>query len=136
MRRNSSYFFVDQYNSEFNRCVQPMKDGYTDNYYMQMAQNIRRYQGIRPIPELSGMNSVAIDGQFADWLSVQVEYRDTIGDVFHRNYPGYGGLHYTNDSGRNDIVTSKVAVDQDNVCFLAETHGRSPHTPTATGCCC
>ena len=126
MRRNSSYFFVDQYNSEFNRCIQPMKDGYTDNYYMQMAQNIRRYQGIRPIPELSGMNSVAIDGEFTDWLNVQVEYRDTIGDVFHRDYPGYGGLHYTNDSGRNDIVTSKVAVDQDHVYVFAET--REPLT--------
>ena len=122
MRRNSPYFFVDQYNSEFNRCIQPMKDGYTDNYYMQMAQNIRRYQGIRPIPELSGMNSVKIDGEFAEWLDVSVEYRDTIGDVFHRDYPGYGGLHYANNSGRNDIVTCKVAVDGDQVYFLAETH--------------
>ena len=52
MRRKSLYFFVDQYNSEFNRCVQPMKDGYTDNYYMQMAQNIRLYKGVRPVPEL------------------------------------------------------------------------------------
>ena len=88
MRRQSSYFFVDQYNAEFNRCVQPMKDGYTDNYYMQMAQNIRRYKGIRPIPELHGLSSVAIDGDFADWSAAQVEYRDTAGDVFHRDYPG------------------------------------------------
>jgi hypothetical protein len=127
MRRDSSYFFVDQYNSEFNRCVQPMKGGYTDNYYMQMAQNIRRYKGVRPVPELSGMNAMAIDGQFADWRDVKVEYRDTIGDTIHRDYPGYGGLHYTNDSGRNDIVTSKVAVDGEHVYFLAET--REPLTP-------
>ena len=40
MRRESPFFFVDQYNPEFNRCVQPMRGGYTDNYYMQMAQNI------------------------------------------------------------------------------------------------
>ena len=88
MRRSSTYFFVDQYNSEFNRCVQPMKGGYTDNYYMQMAQNIRRYKGVRPVPELSGMNTMVIDGQFADWLDVKVEYRDTIGDTIHRDYPG------------------------------------------------
>ncbi len=48
LRRESSYRFVDQYNSEFNRCVQPMRGGYTDNYYMQMAQNIRRYKGVPP----------------------------------------------------------------------------------------
>lgn len=121
MRRASPYFFVDQYNAEFNRCVQPMKGGYTDNYYMQMAQNIRRYKGVRPIPELIGQHPIKIDGSFADWSGVEVEYRDTIGDTFHRDYDGYGGLHYTNDSGRNDIITSKVAVDRDQVCFYVET---------------
>ncbi|MHB0954879.1 MAG: glycoside hydrolase family 71/99 protein [Pirellulaceae bacterium] len=122
MRRSSSYFFVDQYNAEFNRCVQPMKDGYTDNYYMQMAQNIRRYRGVRPIPELSGTHGVTVDGKFTDWENVTVEYRDTIGDTFHRDYPGYGGLHYSNNSGRNDLVASKVAVDNDQIYFLVETH--------------
>lgn len=126
MRRKSTYFFVDQYNSEFNRCIQPMRGGYTDNYYMQMAQNIRRYKGVRPMPELKGLQSVAIDGQFDDWTPIDVEFRDTIGDTAHRDYPGYGGLHYTNQSGRNDIVTSKVAVDAENVYFAAET--REPLT--------
>ena len=121
MRRNSPYFFVDQYNAEFNRAIQPMKDGYTDNYYMQMAQNIRRYKGIRSIPELKGLSKVSIDGYFADWKNMNVEYRDTKGDVFHRNYKGYGGLYYKNNSGRNDIVTCKVAVDNNNVFFYAET---------------
>lgn len=121
MRRNSPFFFVDQYNSEFNRCVQPMKDGYTDNYYMQMAQNIRRYKGIRPIPEQHGLQSVNIDGQFNDWKKVITEFRDTKGDVIHRDHNGYGGLHYKNDSGRNDIITSKVAVDKQNISFYAET---------------
>jgi hypothetical protein len=121
MRRDSGYFFVDQYNAEFNRCLQPMKDGYTDNYYMQMAQNIRRYKGVRPIPELIGLHPIKIDGDFSDWTGIEVEYRDTVGDTFHRDYDGYGGLHYTNNTGRNDIITSKVAVDQDAVYFYVET---------------
>ncbi|MCC6144197.1 MAG: hypothetical protein IT368_10370, partial [Candidatus Hydrogenedentes bacterium] len=123
MRRDSSYFFVDQYNSEFNRAIQPMKNGYTDNYYMQMAQNIRKYKGVRPIPELTGLSEIAIDGEFEDWAPVAVEYRDTKGDVFHRDYPGYSGLHYTNDSGRNDIVTCKVGVGEAQVSFYVETAG-------------
>ena len=122
MRRDSPYFFVDQYNAEFNRCIQPMKGGYTDNYYMQMAQNIRRYKGARPIPELKGKSSIKIDGDFSDWKETDVEYRDTIGDTFHRNHKGYGGLVYVNDSGRNDIVTSKVAVGDSSIYFLAETN--------------
>ena len=129
MRRTSPYFFVDQYNAEFNRCIQPMKDGYTDNYYMQMVQNIRRYKGIRPTPEQKGFQSIKIDGQFADWNKVVNEFRDTKGDTIHRNFNGYGGLNYTNESGRNDIITSKVAVDKQNICFYVETAGKlTPHT--------
>ena len=121
MRRKSPFFFVDQYNAEFNRCVQPMKDGYTDNYYMQMSQNIRQYKGIRSIPVQKGLYSVKIDGKFADWKNVTNEFRDTKGDTFHRNHKGYGGLNYTNESGRNDILTSKVAVDNQNISFYVET---------------
>jgi hypothetical protein len=98
-----------------------MKEGYTDNYYMQMAQNIRRYKGARPIPELEGLHAKKIDGDFSDWQETIIEYRDTVGDTVSRDYPGYGGLRYKNDSGRNDIVTSKVAVDDDSVYFYVET---------------
>ena len=129
LRRDATYRFIDQYNSEFNRCIHPMKGGYTDNYYMQMAQNIRRYKGIRPIPQLRGTQAMAIDGTFTDWEPIEVEYRDTIGDTSHRDYPGYGGLQYKNGSGRNDIVTAKVAVDAENVYFYAETNASlTPHT--------
>lgn len=128
MRRNNSYFFVDQYNAEFNRTIQPMKDGYTDNYYMQMAENIRLYKGVRPIPELRGITPIQIDGSFTDWRVVKTEYRDTKGDVIHRNYKGYGGLHYVDSSGRNDIITCKVAVDNSNVYFYAKTD--QPLTPS------
>jgi hypothetical protein len=125
--RNNPFIFVDQYNSEFNRCIHPMKDGYTDNYYMQMAQNIRRYKGVRPIPENQGYRKMKIDGNFEEWQQVSVEYRDTRGDVFHRDHPGYGDLHYRDESGRNDIVTTKVAVDRKRVSFYVETN--QPLTP-------
>ena len=124
MGRQARHFFVDQYNAEFNRSIQPMKDGYSDNYYMQMAQNIRKYKGVRPIPRLSGLHAVTIDGGFDDWRAVQNEYRDTIGDTCHRDYPGYGGLHYKNGSGRNDLIAGKVAVDAQHVYFYMQTSTR------------
>ena len=119
--RDNPFFFVDQYNAEFNRTIQPMKGGYTDNYYMQMAQNIRRYKGVRPIPVNKGYSKIDVDGSFDDWKDVEVEYLDTRRDVFHRNAKGYGGLVYTDVTGRNDIVMSKVAVDGKNVCFYVQT---------------
>lgn len=126
--RASPYYFVDQYNAEFDRCIQPMRGGYTDNYYMQMAQNIRRYKGARAIPVLRGEVPIAVDGDFADWREVATEYRDPAGDTFHRDCDGYGGLHYTDDSGRNDLVTCKVAVRGELVCFYAEA--RQELTPS------
>ena len=120
--RENSFYFVDQYNAEFNRTIQPMKDGYTDNYYMQMAQNIRRYKGVRPIPENKGFGKVSVDGDFSDWSAVDVVYRDTRGDVTRRDAKGYAGLHYRDSSGRNDIQDAKVAVTKDGqVCFYVKT---------------
>ena len=125
--RESNFYFVDQYNMEFNRTIQPMKGGHTDNYYMQMAQNIRKYKGVRPIPEFKGFNKIVVDGNFNEWDAIAIEFRDTKGDVTHRDYKGYGGFNYTNTSGRNDIITSKVAVDEKNISFYVETAG--PLTP-------
>ena len=117
-RPENPFVFIDQYNAEFNRTIQPMKGGYTDNYYMQMAQNIRRYKGVRPVPVNKGFKRIAIDGKFEDWEKVDVTYRDTRGDVAFRDANGYGGLHYTDKTGRNDIQDSKVALTKNReVCF-------------------
>ena len=121
-RKNSPFAFVDQYNAEFNRTIQPMKGGYTDNYYMQMAQNIRRYKGVRPIPVNRGYKKIQVDGAFKDWDKVKVTYRDTRGDTAWRDADGYAGLHYTDSTGRNDIVAAKVALDRKGrVNFYVET---------------
>ena len=129
-RENSSYAFVDQYNAEFNRTIQPMKGGYTDNYYMQMAANIRRYKGARPVPENRGFKRISIDGSFQDWEKAGVVYRDTRGDVTFRDADGYAGLHYTDSTGRNDIHDSKVALTKDGtVSFYAKCGSQiSPFT--------
>jgi len=127
--RNSPFFFVDQYNAEFNRCIHPMKGGYTDNYYMQMAQNLRKYKGVRPIPQQKGLHAVKIDGKFGEWEEITNEFRDTRGDTFHRDAIGYAGIRYTNTSGRNDVITGKVSVDKKMISFYAETAANlSSHT--------
>ena len=106
--RKNPFYFVDQYNAEFNRTIQPMRGGYTDNYYMQLVQNIRRYKGVRPQQVARGRNAV-------------VSYHDTRGDVMHRDHNGYGGLHYTDSSGRNDIVECRVKVTRKYIVFEAVT---------------
>ena len=126
MRRgqDATYFFVDQHNVEFNRCILPMKGGYTDNYYMQMVENIRRYKGVRQTPHNLRYVSepASIDEALKFWDSIETEYRDTIGDVFHRDAIGYSGKRYVDDSGRNDFTTCKVGVDPKKIYFFAETN--------------
>lgn len=120
--RDLRLIFVDQYNAEFNRTIAPAKDkAIGDNYYMQMVQNIRRYKGVRPVPVNRGVTNFRVNGQFRKWNKVDVVYRDTRGDTFHRDEDGYGNLHYVNTSGRNDIVESRVAMGQRNVLFYVKT---------------
>ena len=123
--------FVDEFSAEFSRDVEPMKGGHGDNYVYQMAANIRRFKGARPIPAVEP-RPIAIDGRFDDWARVQPEYRDTIGDPVHRDHPGWGKhLHYANTTGRNDIVAAKISHDARTVFFFVRTRDKttSPTDP-------
>jgi hypothetical protein len=122
--------FVDQYNQEYSRDCEPMKGGHGDNYYYQLAANIRRYKGARSVPVATNTYAISVDGSFDDWTAVQPTYRDAIGDVIHRNHRGCGQVHYTDTSGRNDIAKLKVAeTPQGQVAFYAQTANfLSPHT--------
>ncbi|MCF7973163.1 MAG: hypothetical protein K9N55_05080 [Phycisphaerae bacterium] len=121
--------FVDQYNQEYSRDCEPMRGGHTDNYYYQLASWVRRFKGVRPRPAATAQHAVNIDGAFDDWLAVTPEYRDTLGDTLHRDFPGYGDLVYRNDTGRNDFVQARVAHDRDTLSFYVQTRDKiTPHT--------
>ena len=115
-------YFVDTYNQEYSRDIEPMKGGHTDNYYYQMITNLRKYKGVRPLGTPSAAKTIVIDGDFSEWDNVAPEYRDHIDDVDPRNTQGWGAAGtYTNNTGRNDFVRSKVARDDDYIYFYAET---------------
>ena len=112
---------MDEYTQEYSRDCEPMRGGHTDNYYYQLASWVRRYKGVRPAPAAAGPEKIRIDGNLADWARVQPEFRDTVGDVIHREHKGYGNILYTNDTGRNDFVVLKAAYDKRNLYFFAQT---------------
>lgn len=114
--------FVDTFDQEHSRDVEPMKGGHGDNYYYQMVSYVRRYKGVRPLPEASGAKTIDLQGPFSQWEDVTPEYRDTQGDVAHRNHPGYNTeTRYVNETGRNDLMTLKVCRDEKNLYFYAKT---------------
>ena len=119
--------FVDQYNQEFSRDIEPMKGGHADNYYYQLVANVRRFKGAAPPPKASAPRTIRIGAGFDQWKGVAPEFRDHVGETLPRNFAGAAGLTYTNTTGRNDIVACQVTRDARNVYFHVRT--REPITP-------
>ena len=114
-------YYVDAFNPEFSRDVEPVKGLYKDNYYYQTALNIRNYKGTRAIPSAFGQKTIDLAGDSTQWYAVGPEFRDYQGDITHRNEVAYvSNAKYVNETGRNDFIVSKVSADNDNVYFYAE----------------
>jgi hypothetical protein len=121
-------YFIDQYNQEYSRDIEPMRGGHSDNYYYQLVSAIRRYKGVRPLPPASSPRSIDLEGSFEQWQAVTPEYRDHRFETLPRNEPGASLLlKYTHDSGRNEFEVCKVTHDVDHLYFYART--REPITP-------
>ena len=128
--KKGNTFFVDAYNEEYNRDMEPMKGGHTDNLYYQMVNYIRLFKGMEPPKKATPSQKIEIDGQFNDWQDAEPRFVDYEGDTFHRNSPGTNKYTtYINTTGRNDIIESKVSVDQKFVYFYVRTaQSLTPHT--------
>src|SRR5437879_3644527 len=113
--------FVDQFDEEFSRDIEPMKGGHADNYYWQLVANVRRFKGTPGLPLASAPKRIRIRKGFEQWQGVAPEFRDHTGETAPRDFDGVAGLHYKNNSGRNDIVVAKVARDSSDVFFYART---------------
>jgi hypothetical protein len=113
--------FVDQYNHEYSRDIEPMKGGHTDSYYYQLISYVRKFKGVRKNIPARRLYKIGIDGDFQDWQEVRPVFYDTAFDTSHRDFRGYGDTWYKNKTGRNDFVTLKTALDKENVYFYAKT---------------
>ena len=115
-------YFVDQYNHEFSRDIEPLNGGFGDNYYYLMVDFIRKFKGTRRLPSFSERKEMKVDGSFDDWSGVAAQWGDDRGDTFHRDHFGWGRIgQYVNDTGRNDIVLTKAVNDGTNLYFYVRT---------------
>ena len=119
--------FVDEFNTEYSRDIEPMKGGHGDAYYYQLVSYMRRFKGARPAPLASAPQTLKIGDGFAKWQNIKPEYRDDRFDNTHRDSPGWAkDSHMVNKTGRNDLVVCKVARDARNLYFYVRT--REPIT--------
>ena len=121
----AKFSYVDQFNCEFSRDGEPMRnqDGYGigDNYYYQMVDYIRQYKGIAATPTADHQTSLNIYDLSA-WDSIEMTYMDSVYDIEHRNTVSYDAdFRYINNTGRNDIEYAKVSQDSGNLYFLVKT---------------
>lgn len=112
--------FPDQFNNEFSRDLEPTKGALADHYYYQLVNFSRQYQGARPIPTPSNSATIDINGSIEQWNNVAPYYASYIGNTDSRDADGYGNIHYTETSGRNDIIGAQIARDGEYVYFLVE----------------
>lgn len=124
----SSCYFVDQFNPEFSRDIEMTSGLWGDAYYLQMMRNIRDFKEIEEGETSSPLSkTIQIGGSLRQWegttgyLDMQ---GDTAGRNFHSaNYTASGNVPsavYTNTTGRNDIVRTRVTYDNEYVYFLVE----------------
>ena len=115
--------FCDNCNTEYSRDLEPSAGILGDNYYMQMVNYIARYKGTKAVLPKGGALTVDPAGDFAQWDNVSAVYSDYRGDTAPRDSIGFGNIHYTDDTGRNDIVQAKVSEDKNYLYFYVETDG-------------
>ncbi len=116
--------FIDAASVEYSRDTEMMRGGYFDNYYMQLIGNIQRVKGTAPVIVQDNRKPINVTGEFDQWADIAVTYTDPAGDTADRNHRGYGEdgyTTYTNQSGRNDIVATRIVSDTKNLYFYIET---------------
>lgn len=128
-------YFVDVYNAEFNRDLEPSAHPLVrDNYYMQLVDGIRRYRGVQPASAPVSPRTIDIAGPFAQWDTEPLAFADDRGDnrfgsTAQATRPReeadtfYGIPSYPEElpAESNDIILCKGAADRGNLYFMAQT---------------
>ena len=113
--------FADQFSYEFSRDIEFSTTSLKDSYYYQMVDYIRKFKGTDEAPAASDPKVIDINGSTDQWTNVSPEYVAYPNNTSDRDHDGYGDLHYYNTTGRNDIVSAKVARDSENIYFMVQT---------------
>lgn len=102
--------YIDAMTAEYSRDIEPIRGRFGDNYFYQMAYYIRLFKGMDPIPESESTFEVDMSGDLSEFRGAEALYRDVVGDVTHRDSPSLlSSFHYTNKTGRNDLVSAKIS---------------------------
>jgi hypothetical protein len=110
--------FVDEFDQEHSRDIEPMEGGHGDDYYWQLVSYVRRYKGVPKPTAASAARTMRLDGPWSQWDDVTPEYHADAGAGARRDHDGWNKYtHFSDASGRNEPVLAKVARDADHLYF-------------------
>lgn len=130
--------YTDNFNVEYSRDIEMTKaatyiigdngsyiqEGYGDNYYLQLVNNIRRYKGLLNDTVKNAPESISIDlgGALSQWDRVNTRYVSLSTDKIARDADGfYNNTRYTQAQPDNFILDVKVTYDNSNIFFNVRT---------------
>lgn len=126
-------FFVDTFNEEYSRDIEPMRGGYGDAFYLQMIDYIKKFKYEEAVRYIVPKTTVDITDSSLQAFEGASKYLDFKGDTLNRSFPGFNqSLYYTDSSGRNDIVSVRVLSDNQNFYFCVETEDDITEYPAGT----
>lgn len=125
--------FVDQFDDENSRDIEMTKGDLKDHYYYQMVSNIRKFKGMSVPDAVNAYKKIDILKGVEQWKDVYPEYHHYTGSTPYREAGGFrGAVFEANDTMRNDFVLAKVAYDENNIYFFAQTKDDiTPYTDKA-----
>ena len=124
--------FVDLFDAEFSRDLEPVKGAHGDAPYYQLVAGVRRFKGARAPEPAGAPRTISIDGRFADWNGVTPRFLDDRFDTMPRDEEGWNrDTRYVNKTGRNDFEELRIARDARTIYAYART--RAPITPRVAG---
>src|SRR5574344_2145655 len=128
-------YFVDVYNQEFNRDIEPSSEPLIkDNYYLQFVSNARKYHGARPIPIPTVSKTIKMNGDFTQWGDVTPEFRDEPGDCYYTSSSAQFAATLLRKT--NDFVKAKVTKDADSLYFYAAVANTTGIVSTTSSSAC
>jgi len=116
------FSFVDEFSWNCSRDIEPNK-GWGDKgdvYYLQLIDNVRKFKGMDKQEAVSAPKTIHLN-QIEDWNDVKPYYASYKGNTVHRDAQGSCNTYYTDNTGRNDIVGTRVARDDNYIYFYVET---------------
>lgn len=127
---NGDMQMVDGFDLVYSRDAEmtDSETGYGDGFYLQIARNLRKFAYNDGEHYFLDPHTIAIGENDKAWDEVKHSYRDFQGDAMFRNFKNaagspsaYGYEMYEDLTARNDIVSTKVTHDNDNIYVRVET---------------